>query len=45
MACKCKYFTIKDGALVCSVCGKPAKIEDKATEKHEDKAIKKHEDK
>lgn len=30
--CKCKYYKMVDGVLVCSVCGKPAskqKIEDK----------------
>lgn len=44
MKCKCKYFLMKDGIRVCSVCGKPAKvpfepIEDKVVEKHETKAV------
>lgn len=28
MICKCKYFKVVDGKLVCSVCGKPPKKED-----------------
>jgi uncharacterized Zn finger protein (UPF0148 family) len=27
MICKCKYFCMVDGKLVCSQCGKPAKTE------------------
>ena len=41
MKCKCKYYKIVDGKLVCSVCGKlliiEPKIEDKVVEKHETK--------
>ena len=24
MECKCQYYTMVNGALVCSVCGKPS---------------------
>lgn len=42
MRCKCKYFLRdRDGRLVCSACGKPAKekpeIEDKVEERHKTK--------
>jgi uncharacterized Zn finger protein (UPF0148 family) len=44
MNCKCKYFNLVDGKLVCSVCGKPAHepvIEDKIDHKPENKARRK----
>lgn len=46
MKCKCKYFLMKDGVRVCSVCGKPAHVvEEKNMEAHEDKALKAHDTK
>ncbi len=50
MVCKCTYFNYTDGALVCSVCGKPAKsvnapIEDKNQIAHETKIANKPETK
>jgi uncharacterized Zn finger protein (UPF0148 family) len=44
MQCKCKYFKLAGGLLVCSVCGKPANtpsapvIEDKNVLPEENKA-------
>lgn len=38
MKCKCKYYLMRDGVRVCSVCGKPAhapEIEDKVVNKRE----------
>jgi len=37
MQCKCSYYKIVDGQLVCSQCGKPPekKVEDKAVRKKE----------
>ena len=38
--CKCTYYKLVDGKLVCSVCGKPAPvkvIEDKVMDQHETK--------
>ncbi len=43
MECKCSYFLFREGKLVCSVCGQPAKekpvIEDKVAERTEVKQI------
>jgi len=33
MVCKCRYYTVRNGALVCVQCGKPAHtVEDKIKE-------------
>jgi uncharacterized Zn finger protein (UPF0148 family) len=40
--CKCTYYKLVDGKLICAVCGKPAPekpIEDKVVSEHETKEV------